>query len=56
MMLYNLAVIRHPWAEPALTAVVEIASPSGEYTEKHITEPQGYKSGFLGHRIRPSAK
>jgi GH15 family glucan-1,4-alpha-glucosidase len=53
MFLYNLAAINHPYAEHALTALVEVASPSGEYTEKHATEPTSYKSSFHGHRIRP---
>lgn len=53
MLLYNLAAVGHPYASPALRAMVEIASPSGEYTEKHVTEPDGYATRFLGHRIRP---
>ena len=53
MFLYNLAAIDHPFAEPALKAMMEVASPSGEYTEKHVTDPNSYRSGFRGHRIRP---
>jgi len=53
MFLYNLAAIHHPFADPALRALVEVASPSGEYTEKHVTDPKSYQSAFLGHRIRP---
>ena len=43
MFLYNLAAIDHPYAEPALKALVEVASPSGEYTEKHVTDPASYR-------------
>ncbi len=53
MFLYNLAAIDHPFGEPALKAMMEVASPSGEYTEKHVTDPNSYESGFRGHRIRP---
>ena len=53
MFLYNLVAIDHPYAEPALRAMVEVASPSGEYTEKHVTDPDSYNSQFRGHRIRP---
>jgi len=53
MFLYNLAAIHHPYAEPALEAMMGIASPTGEYTEKHVTEPTSYRSQFRGHRIRP---
>ncbi len=56
MFLYNLAAIDHPYAEPALKAMVEVALPSGEYTEKLATERDSYKpvpNTFLGHRIRP---
>ena len=53
MFLYNLAAIDHPFVEPALKAMMGIASPSGEYTEKHVTDPTSYQSQFRGHRIRP---
>ncbi len=53
MFLYNLAAIDHPYGEPALKALMEVASPSGEYTEKHVTDPNSYRSEFRGHRIRP---
>lgn len=53
MFLYNLAAVHHPLAEKALRAMVAVASPSGEYTEKHRTDPTGYRTDFLGHRIRP---
>jgi len=53
MFLYNLSAIDHPFAAPALKAMMNIASPSGEYTEKHVTDPKSYRSHFLGHRIRP---
>ena len=53
MFLYNLAALNHPYAERALEAMVKVASPSGEYTEKHVTDPNGYDSLFWGHRIRP---
>ncbi|MEP0765762.1 MAG: hypothetical protein HRF45_04380 [Fimbriimonadia bacterium] len=53
MFLYNLAAVHHPLAEKTLSAMVAVASPSGEYTEKHLTEPTGYRTDFLGHRIRP---
>ena len=53
MFLYNLAAVRHALGEQALRAVVEVASPSGEYAEKHRTDPDSYRSDFLGHRIRP---
>ncbi len=55
MFLYNLAAIDHPYAEPALNALVGVALPSGEYTEKLATYPDSYDPipVFLGHRIRP---
>ena len=53
MFLYNLAAIDHPYAEPALKAMIGVAAPSGEYTEKHVTAPDSYRSQFRGHRIRP---
>jgi hypothetical protein len=53
MFLYNLAAIDYPYAERALKALVEVASPTGEYTEKEVTEPTNYSTQFWGHRIRP---
>ncbi len=55
MFLYNLAAIDHPYAEPALNAMIEVALPTGEYTEKLATKADSYEPipVFLGHRIRP---
>jgi len=53
LFLYNLAAIDHPFAPKALRALVEVASPTGEYTEKQVTDPKGYDTMFWGHRIRP---
>lgn len=53
MLLYNLAAVGHPLAARALKALVSVASPSGEYTEKQVTDRRGYATAFMGHHIRP---
>lgn len=54
-LLYSLAALRHPKAEPAFTALLGSASRSGEWVEVHKPDRPsfGYGDGLYANRLRP---